>query len=175
MNRWWRLIKHQWADVTDARRVLPPESVARLAERVAASERLHTGEIRLCVEAGLPFSVLWPAPADSAMPDVLRQRALALFGELRVWDTRDNNGVLVYVQLSERAIEIVADRGLNDRLPEGHWDPLVNHMRAAFRKGRFEEGLTAAVDAATHVLCHHWPEGPVSTKPNELPDSVFVC
>lgn len=175
MNRWWRLIRHQWADVADARQVLPAEAVQRLAQRVAASERLHTGEVRLCVEAGLPWGVMWPPPSDADMPAVLRRRALALFGELRVWDTRDNNGVLVYVQLTERAIEIVADRGLNDRLPAGHWPLVVDGMRAAFRKGRFEEGLVAAVDAATAVLVAHWPEGPISTKPNELPDTVYLC
>ncbi|MEY2683737.1 MAG: hypothetical protein RJA09_881 [Pseudomonadota bacterium] len=175
MNRWWRVIKHQWADVADTHRVLPAAAVERLTQRVVASERLHTGEVRVCVEAGLPFSALWPAPSDQAMPAVLRQRALALFGELRVWDTRDNNGVLVYVQLTERAIEIVADRGLNDRLPAGHWLGLVDHMGAAFREGRFEEGLAGAVDAVTAVLVAHWPEGPVPTKANELPDAVYVC
>ena len=175
MNRWWRWAKHQWADVSDTRRVLPPAACTRLAQRVVASENRHTGEVRVCVEAGLPLGELWPPPGDAAMPAVLRRRALALFGELRVWDTRDNNGVLVYVQLTERAIEIVADRGLNDRLPADHWATLVATMRAAFQAGRFEDGLAQAIDAVTAVLATHWPEGPTPTKPNELPDTVWLC
>lgn len=175
MNRWWRFCRHLWADVADARRVLPVAAVERMAQRVAASERRHTGEVRLCVEAGLPVGDLWPAPADAQMPAVLRRRALALFGELRVWDTRDNNGVLVYVQLTERAIEIVADRGLNDRVAPEHWAGVIARMRDAFRAGRFEDGLTDALAEVTAVLVEHWPEGTGPAKPNELPDTVWLC
>ena len=90
---------------TRGARTRPPTAVERLRERVAASERRHSGEIRICVEAGLPLSYLWRGLSA-------RDRAITMFGKLRVWDTEHNNGVLIYLLLAEHAIEIVADRGL---------------------------------------------------------------
>jgi uncharacterized membrane protein len=106
MNRLLRILKHRWHDETDARRALDEVALTRLQTRVQSSETRHRGEIRVCVEAGLPLSYLW----RDATP---RERALAMFGKLRVWDTEHNSGVLIYLLLAERAIEIVADRGLN--------------------------------------------------------------
>ncbi|HZF84626.1 MAG TPA: TPM domain-containing protein, partial [Burkholderiaceae bacterium] len=106
MGRLKRLLRHRWTDEATLRRALPPEALARIGERVAASERRHTGQIRVCIEAGLPWSYIRrDAPA--------RQRAITLFGKLRVWDTAQNNGVLIYLLLAEHAIEIVADRGID--------------------------------------------------------------
>ena len=109
LARLQRMFRHRWLDESDTRRAIPPALAQRLAERVAASERRHSGEIRLYVEAGLPLSYLW----RDATP---RERAVAMFGKLRVWDTEHNNGVLVYLLLAEHAIEIVADRGLREGL-----------------------------------------------------------
>jgi hypothetical protein len=106
----------------------------RLEHRVGASER-HSGEIRICVEAGLPMSYLW----RDARP---RERAITLFGKLRVWDTEDNNGVLIYLLLAEHAIEIVADRGIDARVSDDQWAAMAQRMGAAFRERRFEDGLT---------------------------------
>ena len=119
-------------------------------QRVQRSERRHSGEIRLCVEAGLPLSYLWrDAPA--------RERALAMFGKLRVWDTEHNNGVLIYLLLAEHAIEIVADRGLNQHVPPEAWRKLTDGMAAAFKAGRFEDGLAEAIDAVDGLLRQHFP------------------
>ena len=83
-------------------------------QRVAASEARHSGQIRICVEAGLPFSYLWRHVRRGVpLRQVIRQRAVTMFGKLRVWDTERNNGVLIYLLLAEHAIELVADRGLN--------------------------------------------------------------
>ena len=112
-----RILKHRWMDETDTARALGADALARLEARVAASESRHSGEIRLCVEAGLPLSYLW----RDATP---RQRAVTLFGKLRVWDTEHNNGVLIYLLLAERAIEIVADRGLTRHVSQTSWDNL---------------------------------------------------
>ncbi len=158
-----RLIRHRWLDETDARRALDDAALARLEQRVAASERRHSGEIRLCVEAGLPLSYLW---RDLAA----RDRAVTMFGKLRVWDTEHNNGVLIYLLLAERAIEIVADRGLARRVDAATWQPLLDGMRDAFRSGRFEEGLAQAIDAVDGLLAAHFPLAPGEANPNELPD-----
>lgn len=174
MNRWWRFFKHRWMDPADSRKALPEAAARRLTERVAAGERRHTGEVRVCVEAALPLSYLWPPPGDAELPAVLRRRALAWFGKLLVWDTRDNNGVLIYVQLAEHAIEIVADRGLNERIGSQQWQALLERMREDFRAGRFEQGLAAAIDEVTAVLAVHFPEDAANPKPNELPDAVVL-
>ncbi len=165
MNRFLRLLKHRWTDETDAARALGAEALQRLEQRVAASERRHSGEIRLCVEAGLPLSYLW----RGATP---RQRAITMFGKLRVWDTEHNNGVLIYLLLAEHAIEVVADRGLARRVPAETWQQLVAGMREAFRAGRFEAGLAQAVDAVDALLVAHFPLAEGQTNPNELPDGA---
>jgi uncharacterized membrane protein len=167
MNRWLRILKHRWLDETDAQRALDDAALARLAARVQRSERQHSGEIRICVEAGLPLSYLW----RDAPP---RERALAMFGKLRVWDTEHNNGVLIYLLLAEHAIEIVADRGLNQHVPPETWRRLSDGMAAAFKAGRFEEGLGEAIDAVDGLLQQHFPLAEGARNPNELPDRPFV-
>ena len=116
----------------------------------AASELRHSGEIRVCIEAGLPLSYLW---RDATA----RERAVMLFGKLRVWDTENDTGVLIYLLLAERRIEIVADRGIDARVADAHWQSLVAGMAEAFRQGRFEEGLNAAIDAVGALLVEHFP------------------
>jgi uncharacterized membrane protein len=167
MNRWLRILKHRWTDETDAARALGPEALLRLEQRVAASERRHSGEIRLCVEAGLPLSYLW----RGATP---RQRAVTMFGKLRVWDTEQNNGVLIYLLLAEHAIEVVADRGLARAVPPETWQQLVAGMREAFRAGRFEDGLAQAVDRVDALLVAHFPLAAGQANPNELPDAAHL-
>jgi uncharacterized membrane protein len=167
MNRWLRIFRHRWLDETDTARALAPAALERLEARVAASERQHSGEIRLCVEAGLPLSYLW----RGASP---RERALAMFGKLRVWDTEANNGVLIYLLLAEHAIEIVADRGLARQVPQAHWDTLVGGMREAFRAGHFEDGLAQAVDAVDAMLARHFPLAAGQPNPNQLPDRAHL-
>lgn len=163
MNRVMRILKHRWLDDRDVARLVPPAALARIGQRVAASERRHGGEIRVCVEAGLPLSYLW----RGATP---RERAIEMFGKLRVWDTEQNNGVLIYLLLAEHAIEIVADRGLDRHVDAGRWQAILATMREAFRAGRFEDGLNQAVDAVDALLVQHFPLAPGQTNPNELPD-----
>lgn len=121
-SRLGRFFRHRFWDEADVRRVLPAAALARLSARVTESELRHAGEIRVCVEASLPVSYLWRGLSA-------RQRALALFGKLRVWDTEHNNGVLVYLLLAEHAIEIVADRGLNRRVSAAQWQAIVDGLR----------------------------------------------
>jgi uncharacterized membrane protein len=166
-----RFVKHLWLDQSDTRRAIGPAALQRLREAVATSERRHSGEIRIFVEAGLPLAaVLHSAPTAQ----LVRQRALALFGELRVWDTASNNGVLIYLLLAERKIEIVADRGLNDLVDAKTWQSLVARMSGAFATGRFEEGLTEALAAVSSLLEQHFPLTSGQSNPNELPDTPVL-
>ena len=167
MNRLTRLLKHRLWDERDARRALPAAALDRLQARVVSSEGRHSGEIRLVVEAGLPLSYLRQGLSA-------RDRAITLFGKLRVWDTEHNNGVLIYLLLAERAIEIVADRGLDRRVPPAEWQALIAPMRQAFQAGRFEDGLNQAIDALNAKLLQHFALAPGQTNPNELPDRATV-
>jgi len=169
MNRWLRILKHRWLDEGDARRALGDAALARLQARIAAGEQRHSGEIRLCVEAGLPLSYLWRA----APP---RERALAMFGKLRVWDTEHNNGVLIYVLLAERAIELVADRGVARFVDAAVWRDTVARLGVALRQDRFEDGLTQALQEVSAVLVAHFPaadEAPGAAV-NQLPDEPVL-
>jgi uncharacterized membrane protein len=162
-----RILKHLWLDANDSRRALPPQMLTRLMQRVAASEQRHSGEIRICVEAGLPWSYLWRHAAA-------RERAVTLFGKLRVWDTAHNNGVLIYLLLADQAIEIVADRGLNDKVSPAQWHDMLERMRGAFQERLYEEGLTQAVAEISALLVAHFPLHTGTTNLNELPDQPLL-
>ena len=167
MNKVLRILKHRWLDERDARRALGADALARLQVRVRASEKRHSGEIRVCVEAGLPMSYLWRGAAA-------RERAVAMFGKLRVWDTENNNGVLIYLLLAERRIEIVADRALHRRVDAARWQALLGAMRTAFRAGEFEAGLNQAIDAVDALLAEYFALAAAQSDPNELPDAPHV-
>lgn len=168
LHRLARLLRHRWAD-GGLHQALPPELLERLGRRVSASERRHTGQIRICVEGGLPLSYLWRGAS-------VRERAVTQFGKLRVWDTEHNNGVLIYLLLAEHAIEIVADRGLARAVPAGTWRAMADRMAQAFREGRYEDGLTQALAEVSALLVEHFPAAPgqPGAGGNELPDTPVV-
>ena len=168
MHRLLRLLKHRWHDERDAHRALGPGALERLTEKVKASEARHSGEIRICVEGGLPLSYL-------RRHATARERAITLFGKLRVWDTEHNNGVLIYLLLAERCIEIVADRGLSRHVSQAQWDEVVQRASAALQTSRsIEAGLATALDAVTELLVAHFPLTPGKARSNELPDAPVI-
>ena len=162
-----RLFKHRWLDERDTARAVDPAAMDRLQARIAQSESHHSGEIRLLIEAGLPLSYLKRGLQA-------RDRAITMFGKLRVWDTEYNNGVLIYLLLADHAIEIVADRGLSRHVPQGHWQDVLAHMRESFRAGQFEAGLMGAIDRVDEALRAHFALAPGQTNPNELPDRPLL-
>lgn len=163
-NRWLRLARHRLVDERDAERALGAGALERIEKRVAASELHHSGEIRVCVEAGLPFSYIWRGASA-------RERALAMFGKLRVWDTDHNNGVLIYLLLAERRIEIVADRGLVRHVDAELWTKITTQMAASFRAGTLEAGIDQAIGTVDGLLREHYPLEAGTLNPNELPDA----
>jgi uncharacterized membrane protein len=167
-SRLLRLLRHRAWDETDVERVLGPQVLARVEQRIGASERRHSGEIRVCVEAGLPLSYLWRRATA-------RERAVAMFGKLRVWDTEANNGVLIYLLLAERTVEVVADRGIARHVEVAGWAAIVDAMREDFRAGRFEPGLMRAIEAVEALLVRHYPLAPGQANPNELPDRPHLA
>ncbi len=159
-----RIFKHRWFDSRAAKRALSHAALTRLAERISLSEQRHTGEIRIAVEAGLPLSYLRRRASA-------RERAITLFGKLRVWDTADNNGVLVYLLLAEHAIEIVADRGLHAALPADFWNALLQQIRPILVAGAYESALLQAIERIDLALSQHFPLPEGQARSNQLPDT----
>jgi uncharacterized membrane protein len=132
---------------------------------IARSEMQHRAELRFVAEGGLhPRALL-----KNTSP---RTRALELFAQLNVWDTAENSGVLIYVQLIDRDIEIVADRGISAWVSQNEWDSICARMQAAFRDRRFEAGTLAGIEDVSTLLTRHFPAG--DANPNELPDKPVV-
>lgn len=172
MKKLWRILKHRWLDSADTHRLIPDDMAVRLAQRVAASERRHTGEVRLCVEAALPLSYLWRLGPEHSLRALTRERAVSWFGRLGVWDTERNNGVLIYLLLAEHAIEFVADRGLAAHVDSAQWQAIVDRLGVRLKAGAFEDGLTQALEEVSALLVEHFPVPPGSSNPNELHDAV---
>ena len=166
--RLMRLVRHRIADSTLSR-VVPDDVLQRLAQRVAASEKRHTGQIRICVEGGLPLSYIWRSAGA-------RERAVTQFGKLRVWDTEHNNGVLIYLLVAEHAIEVIADRGIARTVEPKVWHSVIANMRGQFREGHYEDGLTEAIANVTVALVEQYPAGDGFDVPrtNEIPDTPVV-
>lgn len=171
-----RLWRHRWIDEHAVRRVLPADMLERLRARVAASEQRHTGQVRLCIEGGLPLSYLWRALRGRVpLARIVRERALMMFSKLGVWDTERNNGVLIYLLMAERAIELVADRGIARAVEPALWDAQVRRLGEHLRAGRFEDGLTQALEEVSAVLVAHFPrDSAAAGADNELPDEPVV-
>lgn len=147
-------------------RHFPPATLDAIAKTVAAGEDRHRGELRVAIESRLPFSSV-------AAGVTARDRAAVLFSHLRVWDTDDNCGVLLYVLLAEHRIEIVADRGIAKVVTPAEWDAITAHMRNEFIQGRFREGLQTGVSEAGELLARYFP-GDGKPRENQLPDRPLV-
>ena len=147
------------------RRRFPPATLSAIDAAIAASERAHRAEIRCALESAL-------APGDLVRGVTAAERAAQVFSTLRVWDTAGNNGVLIYVLLAERSIEIVADRGFADLVSPAEWAAICGEMETAFRDGRYEQGTLAAIARISELACRHFPAGPGDS--NELPDRTVL-
>ncbi len=156
-----RVLRHLFTPSWVLGRTFTTEVMDAIDAAVAASEGRHRGEIRFAVEAGLDLR-------DLLRDATARERAVEVFSRLRVWDTEENTGVLIYVQWLDRRVEIVADRGIARRVPQAAWDGVCRKMEAAFREGRFGEGSVEAVRAVGDLLAGPFPAR--ADNPNELPD-----
>ena len=160
-----RTLRHLVSDHALVRRAFPLKTMNDITAAIAAGETTHCGQLRFVVEAAMPLAMAW----HDATP---RQRAVQLFGTLGVWDTAENSGVLVYVLLADKAVEIVADRGIAARVPQQQWEGICRTMEAAFAQRRFAEGTIAGVKAISALLAEHFPYREGGS--NELPDEPLV-
>ena len=160
-----RIMRHLSTGRASVRRTFPPRTLDAVERAIRETEARHDGQIRFAVEAALELSPLLAG-------QTARQRAIEVFSELRVWDTEHNNGVLIYLLLADRDVEIVADRGIHVMLGTETWEAICREMEAAFRNGQFEAGVLAGIHTVGEHLVRHFPAR--DAKPNELPDRPVV-
>ncbi len=161
LGRW---IRHLLASSAAVRRAFPDATLARIEAAIRESESRHGGQIRFAVEAALdPLALLRETTAAD--------RALEAFASLRVWDTEQNNGVLLYLLLADRDIEIVADRGIHARVGASAWEAICRDMEAHFRAGQFERGVIEGIERVSALLGAHFAR---SGAGDELPDRPVV-
>ncbi|MFH1602770.1 MAG: TPM domain-containing protein [Pseudomonadota bacterium] len=163
--QWKRVVRHLFTDHWSVRRALPPPAMRAIRDEIAKQEKRHGGELRFAVEASLPWPNLW-------REEDARSRAVELFSQLRVWDTEHNSGVLIYLLLADKRVEIVADRGIHGKVGATAWETICGEMQRAFAAKRFEAGVSLGVAAISDLLAVHYP--PVEARPNELSNEPVV-
>ena len=160
-----RIVKHLMTTHSQVKRAFPRKTLIAIENAITTSEREHVGEIRFVVEGALDGAPLFKnQPAG--------ERAIDVFSQCRVWDTEHNNGVLIYLLLADRDVEIVADRGIHAKAGRGEWESICRKMEAAFKQGHYEAGVVSGIEAVTAHLKNHFPAG--GNNRNELPDKVVV-
>jgi hypothetical protein len=163
----FRVVRHLVTDHSSVRRAFPPRELGRIEAAIAEGEGTHRGQVCVAIEGALP--------AGRVMKNVHpRERALEVFGLLRVWDTEENCGVLVYLLLADRDVEIVADRGIHRIVGDAAWQSICARMESAFRDGRFAEGVLAGVAEISALLAQHFPRTGDSGRANELADRPVI-
>jgi uncharacterized membrane protein len=159
------LIRHLLYDHWSVRSAFPKQTMTAIERAIGEQERRHDGELRFAVEASLPL-------ADLVSGVTARERAVELFGRLRIWDTEQNAGVLIYLLLADKRVEIVADRGIHRRVGETAWETICGNMQREFASGRFEAGSLAGLQAVSDLLATHFP--PRDENPDELPNRPVI-
>lgn len=161
-----RILKHLSVGQVTVNRKFPRATLNKIEQTITEIERTCAGQVRFAVEHALELSPLLAG-------QTARQRAIEVFSQLRVWDTEQNNGVLIYLLLADRDVEIVADRGVHAKLGQQVWESICQEMESAFRQGDFETGVIAGIRSVGAYLAQHYPAA-MGKKVNELPDSPVV-
>jgi len=160
-----RIGKHLLLNRWRVRRAFPRQALANIEKAIKTSEAMHSGQVRFAVEGALDGTPLFRNQSA-------RARSIDVFAHLRVWDTEHSNGVLIYLLLADRDVEIVADRGFNEKVQQAEWETICRTMETEFRAGNFEGGVLKGIAAVTKLLAKHFPAN--GAHRNELPDKPVV-
>lgn len=160
-----RILRHLATTAAQVRRAFPASALRSIEQAVAASEATHAGEIRFVVEGALDGLPLLRG-------QTARERAIDLFARLHVWDTEHNTGVLIYVLLADRRVEVVADRGIHAKAGAEAWSAICRGMETHFGAGDFGRGAVEGIETATELVTRHFPLAPGDR--NELPDAPLL-
>jgi uncharacterized membrane protein len=170
-----RPAKHLMTTPWAVRRAFPRRTLEAIEAAIHRSRGQHVGEIRFVVEGALHGPRLYRG-------ETARERAIEVFSMLRMWDTDQRNGVLIYLLLADRAVEIVADRGVHAAVGTAEWERICREMQAEFKAGRYERGAVSGIEMVTRHLAAHYPAQEGGPSPgggsrgdrDELPDSPVV-
>lgn len=165
VNNFRRLTRHLLVPPWRVRQIFPARALRAIATAIGEAEATHAGQICFAVEAALDFIPL--VRGQSA-----RERALAVFAQLGAWDTEKNNGVLIYLLLADRDVEIIADRGIHQRVNPQEWERICREMESMFKNGDFVGGVHQGIAAIGALLARHYPR--TGSTANELPDAPIV-
>ena len=160
-----RIVKHLLLTHWQVNRAFPRKTLLAIEQAIKASETAHVGEIRFVVEGALEGTPLFNGQSA-------RERAVDIFSQLRLWDTEYNNGLLVYLLLADRAVEIVADRGIHSKVGTREWEGICHTMETAFNRKDFERGVIRGLEAVSEHLMNHFPASGVGR--NELSNKPVV-
>lgn len=158
-----RMLRHFWMTRWYARSLFNTSVMSAIEDAIRTAEFTHGGEIRFAVEPELET----PALLNDVSP---RDRAVQIFGQLGIWDTAQNNGVLIYVLLADHDVEIVADRGYANRVSTDEWTAVCQRIETAFKAGEFERGAVEGIAAVSKLIARHFP----AIDRNELPDKPVL-
>lgn len=158
---WQHLISPPWI----VKRYFTEQSLLVIEQAIAESERKHGGEIRFAVESSLTFHEIWSKKSA-------KKRAIEVFSDLHIWDTEQNNGVLIYFLLADRDFEIVVDRGIHQHVSDSHWQAICQRMEALFRQKQFEVGVLLGIEEISRVLQQYYPVQPRNL--NELSNKPVI-
>lgn len=160
-----RVLSHLMKSPSTLHRCFPSHALTAIEEAIEASETKHRAEIRVAIEVALDLGALWRLRSA-------RERALEVFGELRIWDTAESNGVLIYVLIAEQDVEIVADRGFEGWVSNDEWQRVCTLIERQLAGGRWRDGILVGIEAATVLLQREFPA--VGRNVNEQPDRPAV-
>lgn len=160
-----RCLKHAFFPPKCWRKFFTKETLKAIETAVSQSETHHSGELRFAIENALHFKKVWRGITA-------QQRALEVFSRLRVWDTEENCGVLIYVLLAERSVHIIADRGINKCVNQTEWGNIVRNMQHSFKQGQFQKGAIIGIEQITALLTTHFPA--TAKHDNQLPDAPVI-
>ena len=145
-----RFLRHVWMSPIILKRQFPAATLVAIGSAVTEGEKSHRGQVRFVLEAELTTGQLWAGVSA-------RQRAIDVFSLLRVWDTEENNGVLVYLLLADRKVEIVADRGIHRHTGDERWRAICREIEHHYRKGDFLSGSVTGINKISTELAFYFP------------------
>ena len=162
MNRFMQNLFSGWFHLN---RWFPSGRMKLIRDVIAESERGHAGELCFAVEARYsPFALMAGIHT--------RARAEQVFSALRIWDTAENSGVRLYLQLAERRVEIIADRGIANKVPQAGWDALCADFAETMRHGEPDRAVMDCLNRINALLIQHFPA--TADNPKELPDEPII-
>ena len=165
MKTFSRLIKHLCTTTATGRSAFPEETLKAIEEVIAEGEARHRAEVRMVVEPSLSAQAVLTGMSP-------RERARELFSYYRVWDTEENCGVLVYINLADHQVEIVADRGVGRVVAAKEWEAICRTMTEGFARGAYHDSVVAALGALNALLEKHYPDD--GSTHNQLPNRPLM-